>query len=352
MTEQLNLIAIFCLVSLDSVEESGKTDAQKIILKNHINNVFNIAFKYIGQTNRIILLTDNSAEIAYLGLPENAMLVAKDILSGIVISNKKGSAPLSVRIAIHLKPVYEESDFNKQSNIVGNGINAAKQMISEVKPNEILVSRAYKQHLSAPNQLNSSLLSGQQDKVENQVQDDEAYLANLNPDLQAPEDQPSVLLVPIHASSGLQTPEKAVALKTGSWKYALASLFVAVSIVSIAELINMLVDSPDKKVKTMLIRKLPSADAITLPAKPEAPLPQANVADEADLSVQNEAELTEAVKPLPAKKKVKQPKNTAVVSAKKDKGRQAINWETLKKSFMQGQKHQCTQSEIALNQCE
>ena len=53
-----------------------------------------------------------------------------------------------------------------------------------------------------------------------------------------------------------------------------------------------------------------------------------------------------------AKKEVKRKtKNRIVSTSEKSKPKQIISWEALKNSFRQGQKHECAQTEIALNQC-
>jgi len=69
--------------------------------------------------------------------------------------------------------------------------------------------------------------------------------------------------------------------------------------------------------------------------------------------MQEELELTEPVKATPVKKEVKQKTKNRVDDSTsiKSKTKQIISWESLKSSMKQGQKHECTQSEIALNQC-
>ncbi len=356
MTERLNIISIFCHVFLDLAEHSKKTGTEQIVLKNHINALFNIAFKHIGQTNRIILVTDNGAAIAYSGSPEDAMLMAKEMLNGILISNKQGSAALSACIGIHLEPVHVVNDFNEQPNIIGDGINAAKQMISKAKPNEILVSHSYYEKIPPSIQalstlFNATLSNELNDKYENHVFDYQAYLATLNLD-QISENQPEVLHQPFMPTPDLQPPEKAGFLNTSSWKYALASVFIVVALFSIVDLAITPAETPDKKVKVLPLKASDSTSLKTPSVKPETPLQKTDVDDKESLPMQQELEKTDAVKPAYVNKDVKQKtKNRVDSTSKKSKPDKAISWESFKDSIRQGQEHECTQSEIALNQC-
>ncbi|MEO6118744.1 MAG: hypothetical protein ABIP37_06700 [Methylotenera sp.] len=89
MTDRLNIISICCNVFLDIIDHSKKPDEQ-IVFRNHINDLISIAFKYIGQTDRIILNTGNGAAIAYMGPPEDAIFMAMDIRKEVLKANKHG----------------------------------------------------------------------------------------------------------------------------------------------------------------------------------------------------------------------------------------------------------------------
>ena len=364
MIERLNIISIFCNVFLDVSEHSKKTDTEQIVLRNHIDGLFNIAYEYIGQTNHIILVTDTGATIAYEGPPESAMLMARDMLNEILVANKQGSISLSVCIGIHLQPVREVNDFNEQSNIIGSGINAAKRMVSRANPNEILVSRSYYENIPPSTQAISTLFNDQNDKYENHVLDYQAYLAELNLH-KVPENQSSVLNESF-TSHSQPAPEKTRFLKANSWKYALASLFIVVALFSIVELGLTPAEAPSKKVKTLPLEAFQSSNLKTSSAKPkiipeipeipeikpEIPLQNANPDGKDNVSEQEKVEPTDPAKPKLAKKAVKQQtKNRVDSTSEKSKTKEIISWESLKSSIRQGKKHDCTQSEIALNQC-
>ena len=360
MTEPLNFICIFCHVSLDGIDELNKTDAQKIVLQNPINHLFNIAFNNIGQTNRIILVTDSGAEIAYLGALEDAMLMEKEIVSRISVSNMQGAVPLSVRVGIYAQPMHEISDFSQHHNIVGKGINAAKQAMVEAKPYEIVVSRFYNENVSALNQTTSSL-NDQPNKAENHVLDDSVDLADLNSiqeiaEIQElAEHQETILDLPVNSISIMQASETTDASDASSWKYALISLFLVVSLFLLVELALMPTALSNKQVKALPLKTIPSSN---LNIEPVESIPaeklgqQTNADDKATLPLQNVTEQTELLKPLPVKKKVPQKtKKSADVAARKAKENDKFSWESIKKSIMQGQKKECTQAESALNQC-
>jgi len=360
MTEPLNFICIFCHVLLDVTDELNKTDTQKIVLKNHINHLFSIAFKHIGETNRIILVTENGAEVAYLGALEDAMLMAKDIVSSIAVSSKQGAVPMSVQVGIYLQPMHEISDFSQYPNIVGYGINAAKQAIVEAKPNEIVVSRFYNENVSALNQTTLSL-NDQPNKAKNDVLDDSVDLADLNSIQEVAEipevaEQPETILdLPVNSTSSMQASEAAVTSDASSWKYALTSLFLVVSLFLLVELAIMPTALSNKQVKALPLKTIPSSNLNIEPvkSKPAEILgQQTNVDDKANLPLSSVIEQTQAVKPLPAKKKVPQKTKKSVdVKEKKAKENDKFSWESIKKSIMQGHKKECTQAESALNQC-
>ena len=360
MTEPLNFICIFCHVLLDATDEPNKTDTQKIVLKNPINHLFNIAFKHIGETNRIILVTENGAEIAYLGALEDAMLMANEIVGSIAISNKHDLATLSVRVGIYVQSMHEVSDFTQNPNIVGYGINAAKQAMVEVKPNEIVVSRVSNENVSALNQTTSSL-NDQPNKAENHVLDDSVDLADLNSiqeiaEIQElAEHQEAVLDLPVNLTIIKQSSNTIDTSEASSWKYALASLVLVVALFMLVELAIMPVALSNKQVKALPLKTTPSLNLNIEPVKSKSAETlgqQTNADDKASLPLLNDIEQAEAVKPLQANKKVRQKtKKSADVAAIKAKDNDKFSWESIKKSIMQGQKKECTQAENALNQC-
>ncbi len=350
MTEQLNIISICCNVSLPSMNDASRTISEQIIFKNHISHVFNLAFKYIGQTNRMILITDNGAEIAYTGTPEDAMLIARDILNSILMSNKPVATPFSVRIGIHLQPVSAVDGINAQSNIIADSINAARRVMSHAKPNEILVSRAYYENTPSSTQAVSTLLDDLGSKHDNHVIDYQAYLTGLMQE-QASENQLPILKRALNLDD-LKLHESSDNLNAGSWRYALASLFILIALFATIKLIITPSETSNKIAKKLPIKDSQSTNLNTLSVKPDTAIRKADVDGEGDAFMQEKLEPSDSLNAKPAKKEVKQKTKSRVdPTEKKSKSNEIISWEILKNSIKQGQKHECTQAEIAMNQC-
>lgn len=148
MRAPLNIISIYCHFARDCADPTEQAQPQAA-LKKQINQVFAIAFKSIGQANRTILVTGDDAAITYTGLPESAMVIAKDIVSGVLTTNQTGDHHLSVAIGMHAEPIDERDTFKKQPNYIVNGLAAAKQLASTALANEIVVSPAYTASVAA-----------------------------------------------------------------------------------------------------------------------------------------------------------------------------------------------------------
>lgn len=366
MTEPLNIISISCNVFFDAINHSKLADSEQIVCKNHVDNVFNTAFKYIGQTNHILLANGNGVEIAYAGPAEDAMLMATDILNGISIANKQDSAHLSACIGVHLEPLRVTNDFEEEPyvkpNIIGNGINAAKQIMCHAKPNEILVSRSYYENIPPSAQVRSTLFNDVDVKPENHVLDHQADVSDLEQN-QAFENEASALIPPLTSIPNPQLSAKSAFFSVSNWRYGLVSIFILVALLTAAQLAFTPTETPIKKLKTLPLPVSQTSNLPTVPVEPEIPL---NKSDENNVAMQEELEpptIQENLEPtLPvntpqaktplAKKEVKRKtKNRIVSTSEKSKPKQIISWQSLKKSIKQGHDNECTQAEIALNQC-
>ena len=436
MTERLNIVSVYCTLDstgdnagdVDNVDES-KTDLHQKVRRNYINNLFDIAFEYIGQTNRIILKTPNGAEIAYSGPPEDAMRIATDILNQILIASKKSTAPLSARIGIHLQPVHLVEDFNAQSNIVGSSINMAKQVAMHAKANHILVSPAYYENISAETQAFTTVFDDQVSQPETPVvshQADSVDLepVNLDPDnsnsasdlaksksedlnfidaaledlsiaesnMQFTENYLPVVQQPIIL--GNTHPVEISKSKNGNeWKYVIAiSLIMFIILFTIkstfvpietappktAHTTKPKAENPDVTTPDVTTPEVTTPEVITPVVtdseviNEEAPNPEAKIEettepeitkkikpqpDNANFEDQNIEPVREETVPVvenkPVEKEIKQkPKEKPDSTTQKNNIKELLKWETFKKSLKQGKKKECTQSEIALNQCK
>lgn len=343
MQEQLNIIAVFCIIKLDNVDQSAQTDFEQKLLKNQTKNIFDTAFKYIGQNNRIILTSENCASIAYTGLADDAMLMAKDILNEILLANKQSPAPVSVFIGIHLQSVQLVSHFNNQSNIIGHVIDAARLVSDKAKPNEILVSRSYHDQVSPSIQALSTLLNTSNLEYENHTIELQAPVTDVN-------QNPSLENLPLVLEPSLPTPPISPLPKKSSFFnsrrliYALASCFIFVGIFAMVQLSVAPTETSIKKTETQSLNlkskplNTPAAKTETQPSKDNQSIEETKLNDAAKADLNQNA-----IKP---KRKSKSESTT-----QNNKNNKTISWDSLKRSIKQGQKHECTQSEIALNQC-
>ena len=349
MSDRFDMIFVVCDVYLTITDETKKTDSQQNILNNHIDGLFDTAFKYVGQNNRIILMTNKGIEIAYTGSPDEAAKLANDIVNGIVMANKKGEVPLSVRISIHLEPIQETNFFKEYSNIIATGIHAATQIMHKAKHNQILASRAYFDNISLSNQALLALVDHPRAKQDVALQCD-AYLADLDKN-QIVQNQLLIFEQPITAVETLPPPEKTNFLNLSAWNYLVASLFILVGLFSLFFLgglfsIIKLATVPTEP-QTQVTKTLPLD---SLSAKPNLPQKNLNVYNHQ----LNQEKLTpnDSAESTPTKKIVaRQSKRKADNNLKNNHSKEILNWEIFKKSIKQGKKNECTQSEKALNQC-
>lgn len=371
MTDQVNIISICCTVFFDTNEHSKKSDSDQIDFRSHINDLISIAFKYIGQTNRIILIHRNGAAIAYMGSPDDAMLLAMDIRNQILIVNKHGSTPLSVCIGIHLERLV--SDFSEQFSTVSDGIRAAKRLMRHAKPNEILVSRSYYENTAPSTQQISTMFNSACLKHDNHVLDYHTHLVNLNQNISLVFNQPLSLDHQKMLTENHKQSESAKFFRVVNRKYIVACSFFLIALFALVKLAitpeSTAVVLPHKTVENLgQEEKHKTQNPNTLVTKSNSILmvesrndKKALIVEELEQELVQESEQEKVthkksgqknVKTNPVKKNVKKkPEKTTDTSAKNNKTKE-ISWKALKESIRQGQKHECTQAEIALNQCD
>ncbi|HYN53892.1 MAG TPA: adenylate/guanylate cyclase domain-containing protein [Methylotenera sp.] len=357
MTNQVNIISICCNVFLDVIDHSKKPDSEQIVSRNHMNDLISIAFKYIGKTDRIMLNTGDGAAIVYMGSPEDAMFMAMDIRKGVLRANKPGITPMSVCIGIHLESVCSLNDINVKPNIIGDGINTAKRIMSHAKPNEILVSREYYENSSPSTQQISTMFNGSGVKQENHVLEYQAYLVNLNQNITHIVNQPLTSDQPIILTESLKSSGSSAI----NWKYAVVCSFFLITLFAVVKLANApespkQVLTPHKTVEnSALEKKLKAENLNTLVTNPNITLKEESFNDKNDALMQEKIPKKleqDIVKTNLAKKDVKQIPNRVDSTPEKNKTKEIISWKILQDSIRQGQKNKCTQLEITLKQCD
>lgn len=140
MTEGASRTLVCSVVFLDIVEYASKPVAVQLQVKQRCNGLLAAALEPVAPRDRIVLDTGEGAAIAFLGDPEDALLVAL-ALRGTV--QHEADANLSVRLGVNLGPVRLVRDLNGQANMIGDGINVAQRVMAFAEPGQLLVSRSF-----------------------------------------------------------------------------------------------------------------------------------------------------------------------------------------------------------------
>ncbi len=404
MTDRINRTSICCIVFLDIIDYSIKTDSEQIAVKNQFNNLINISLKDIAQNDRIILDTGDGAAIAAMGSPEDALFMAMSIRDGILKGNIHSPAPLYVRFGINLGPVRVVNDINGQPNIIGDGINVAQRIMSFAKANEILVSRSYYEITSRLTEEISRMFDYSGVKHDKHVREHEVYSVRTAEDQVLAKNQPVIL------KGNVKPTESISFLNKINWKYLAPSLLlILLALVTLIkpsatapELMPPLVDTVAAKserdpaglpapalstanglVQNETVDNL-SAEAVK-PAnengsaeKTKVTLQEdSNANGKDDALIQEKTVQEELAKAKPVKKEAHknakqkaavktsdanapQSDTTAVKTAGlttkvaepgSEKGEEKSGWKILTDSIKQGQESKCNQAQIAMGQC-
>ncbi len=327
-----NLIFICFIISEDINDKSKKTNPNQIDFKNHINDLIKIALKFIDQNERIILKNSDGALISYLGSSEDAMLMAIEMREEILKANAKNLINLNVRSGIHLDLIKALENFDSQSNIIAIGINAAKRIISFAKPNEIIVSRSYYENASALTQSLAKMYDDGIDKNVDHVGCSQASLVITDKNITISELQKSI------SFNNLFSLNDSAFLKNINWKYAFKTSLIFITIFSVIKFITL----PNQS--TIPIVKIINAD----PEKVSINLPINFKRTKNDVETQDNKQQKALVKTEVIKNKIYKSRD---INSKFNKTREKSVWMTLINNIKHGQKNKCTQSEIAMKQC-
>ena len=394
---------VCAIVHLEIVDFSKKTESEQAEIKNQLNNLINHAVIDIAHNNRAILNVADGAVIACIGALEDALedalLISLTIRDEILENNSLSSTPLYVRFGINLGAAQVSNDVNGKPSIVGESIDEAQRIMSFAKPNQILVSRPYyemtaklsqeisqmfEHHDLHANEQNiyavisvsrpyyeiTSKLSQEISQLyeyhDMQVNEQDINVVRVLKDLAASEESPSI---PINHSQ----PEKWQSITNKiNWNYVPLSLLIFVTLFVLAKLVSTPTEPTITLVQPAL--KAPPATPVTnLPVKSnddfllpneslEKPSPQVS-SDETKLVEKKIAQ--KKVKQKVAQKKARNksadetktetPRKNAekptVSKVEKGAEKDKSGWEAFKDSVKQGSQRQCSQAEIAMNQC-
>ena len=179
MNDKIYKTSICSILFLDIIDYSKKSDSEKINIKNQLNRLINQSLKDVEPEERIIFDAGDGAAIAYMGSPKDVILISFSIRNEILKSNILSSIPMYLRFGIDLGPVSIERDINGQPNIIGDGIDVAKRIISFANPNQIVLSRSYYEVASRVTQEISQLFDYSGIRHDKNVREHEIYAERL-----------------------------------------------------------------------------------------------------------------------------------------------------------------------------
>jgi hypothetical protein len=180
MRTRLNKTSICSILCVDIVGHSRRPDAEQIMQKERFNALVEAALEGMPKNDRAILDTGDGVLIAFFGAPEDALTVALLIRDGILEdSHQHPEHPIALRTGINLGPVRVVPDINGALNIVGDGLNAAQQVMSFAAPDRILVSRSYYEIVSPENPDILRILSYFGIKIDKDEREHEMYIVDL-----------------------------------------------------------------------------------------------------------------------------------------------------------------------------
>lgn len=135
MAESSSRTLVCSILFVDLVGYSRTSVQEQLRQKQALNLLIAESLGKVRQIDRVILDTGDGAAITFLSDPEDALVSA--------IAMRARMGDLRLRMGIHLGPVRLVKDLNGQTNIVGDGINAAQRIMSFADPGQLLVSRSF-----------------------------------------------------------------------------------------------------------------------------------------------------------------------------------------------------------------
>ena len=131
-----SLTRVCSVLFVDVVGYSKQPVAEQLLLKQALRDLLNSALDQIDPRERRIQDTGDGAVVVFTGDPEDALFAA--------MSTRDSAGALRLRLGINLGPVYLSEVSDSQTDMVGDGINAAQRVMSFAEPGQLLVSRSFR----------------------------------------------------------------------------------------------------------------------------------------------------------------------------------------------------------------
>lgn len=147
MNDKLSKTSICSIVSLDIIDYSVKSEAEKLAVKNYFDSIVKIAVADIPDQDRVIVEAVNGVAISCNGpledALEDALFISLTVRDEILKHNTQRPTPLYVQIGINLGTVLLVNDAEGKGSLVGNGLEDAQRVMCFANPNQILVTHDY-----------------------------------------------------------------------------------------------------------------------------------------------------------------------------------------------------------------
>lgn len=167
MAETSSRTLVCSVLFLDLAAYSRNSVREQLRQKEALGTLITAALERVRQWDRVILDTGDGAAIVFLGDPEDALVAG--------ISARDQAGPLAVRMGINLGPVRLIKDLNGQTNVIGDGINAAQRVMSFAEPGQLLVSRSFHDVVSRLSDEHAKLFTRESSRKDKHVREHELY---------------------------------------------------------------------------------------------------------------------------------------------------------------------------------
>lgn len=212
MNDKMKKASICSIVSLDIIDFSIKSEAEKTATRAEFDRLVNLAVVDIAENDRMIVDAVNGVAIACSGpledALEDALFISLTIRDEILKNNLHSTTPLYVQIGIHLGSVRLADDADGSPSLVGEGLDEAQRVMCFANPNQILVSHVYYEMASKLTQEISQMF----EKYDMHTLEHEVYAVRLLKEA-AIEEPPSM---PLDIADDEQAPASAIKV---NWRY-------------------------------------------------------------------------------------------------------------------------------------
>ena len=411
MNDKMNKASICSIVSLDIIDYSVKSEAEKLEVKTQFDNIVNLAIADIPKNDRVVVDAVNGLAIACSGTLENALedalFIALTVRDEILKNNIHSLTPLYVQLGINLGSVQLVNDVEGSPSIVGEGLDDAQRVMCFANPNQILVSHVYYEKASKLTHEISQMF----EKHDMHTLEHDVYAVRLLKESTL-EETPSI---PADISE-----QKPLVLSRINWRY-IASVSLGLLVFFVITKVGLEPSEPTIILDEPVVAATSTQSEIALASETAPTIEAADVSEQASTDQSSPGEATsasnikstekqsEVIEPMAASKqsaevskkskpqsKVAQkvgvdPKSASTNSAKletntvskvavttsanktpvsssandvqasatkhaeskaeKSTAKEKSGWESFKEGLARGAERKCTQGEIAMNQC-